>query len=125
MRLIDADAKELNIETINGIDLDTAVKEVEVFLNSGECKSILFPYLRAIRDFAEWYRDELKVAPTIELKSGWAVLGMRPTGTKMTHYCSFCGGHGNDEMNFCPNCGADMRGESEGEECSSNFLDVF
>ena len=28
MRLIDADAKALNPETINGIDFDTAIKEV-------------------------------------------------------------------------------------------------
>ena len=66
MRLINADAKALNPETINGIDFDTAIKEVEVFLNSDECKYPLHIYLCAVRDFAEWYRDELKEAPTID-----------------------------------------------------------
>ena len=66
MRLIDADAKALNPETINGIDFDTAIKEVETFLHSDECKYPLHIYLCAVRDFAEWYRDELKEAPTID-----------------------------------------------------------
>jgi hypothetical protein len=116
MRLIDADAKALNPETINGIDFDTAIKEVEAFLNSDECKYPLHIYLCAVRDFAEWYRDELKEAPTIDavpvVRGEWVVIGMRPTGTKDTHYCSICKAHGRKEMNYCPNCGAKM--ESEG-----------
>lgn len=38
----------------------------------------------------------------------WIMLGMRPVGTKNTHYCSVCSGHGNDEMSHCPSCGAKM-----------------
>ena len=27
--------------------------------------------------------------------------------------CSYCGDEGTREWNFCPNCGADMRGEND------------
>lgn len=45
----------------------------------------------------------------IEQKHGrWKIIGMRPVGTHLTHYCSICGGHGDNEMDYCPNCGAKM-----------------
>ena len=43
-----------------------------------------------------------------EVRGEWVVIGMRPTGTKDTHYCSNCKAHGRKEMNYCPNCGAKM-----------------
>ena len=56
-------------------------------------------------------------APTIEatpvVHGKWNVIGMRPVGTRLTHYCSICGGHGNDDMSYCPNCGALMGKEGE------------
>lgn len=42
----------------------------------------------------------------------WKKIGMRPVGTRYTYYCSVCGGHGNDEMKYCPNCGAKMDKEA-------------
>lgn len=38
----------------------------------------------------------------------WRTIGMRPVGTKKTHYCYLCGNHGSPDMKFCPNCGAKM-----------------
>ena len=118
MRLIDAEAKALNPETINEIDFDTAIKEVEAFLNSDECKYPLHIYLCAVRDFAEWYRDELKEAPTIsavpvvrgewvEAKSG--VMSVWPEGQVM---CSACGQRmplaWKKMPPYCYGCGAKM-----------------
>lgn len=111
MRLIDADAKALNPETINGVDFDTAIKEVETFLHSDECKYPLHIYLRAVRDFAEWYRDELKEAPTIDavpvVRGKWTTNSDYPD----TVICSLCGYKedmwwADKGTNYCPNCGA-------------------
>ena len=114
MRLINADAKALNPETINGIDFDTAIKEVEVFLNSDECKYPLHIYLCAVRDFAEWYRDELKEAPTIDAvpvgRGEWEVaIGYDPNKKVQ---CQNCYKMAYEPTPYCPNCGAKM--ESEG-----------
>jgi hypothetical protein len=119
MRLIDADAKALNPETINGIDFDTAIKEVETFLNSDECKYPLHIYLCAVRDFAEWYRDELKEAPTIS-----AVPVVRGEWVKSDDYkgwlvCSACHDCYVDnawvngkKWRYCPNCGSYNGGDN-------------
>lgn len=55
------------------------------------------------------YEDLEEQGRLIEVKHGrWKIIGMRPVGTHLTHYCSICGGHGDNEMNYCPNCGAKM-----------------
>ena len=74
-RYIDADAKNLNPESINGIDLDTAIEAIEAFLESDECKPPLHAHLCAVRDFAEWYRYEIKNAPTADVQpcGAWGV----------------------------------------------------
>ena len=63
--------------------------------------------------------DCIEYAPTIDamtvVRGEWRVIGMRPVGTRLTHYCSVCDGHGSDDMNYCPNCGCDMRGESNAD----------
>ena len=59
-------------------------------------------------------------APTIEPKKGkWIPQdhnkknGMITTTVYYCPTCSVCGETGGYDMSFCPNCGADMRGESE------------
>ena len=55
------------------------------------------------------YEDLEEQGRLIEQKHGrWKIIGMRPVGTHLTHYCSICGGHGDNEMDYCPNCGAKM-----------------
>ena len=55
------------------------------------------------------YKDLEEQGRLIEQKHGWwKIIGMRPAGTHLTHYCSICGGHGDNEMDYCPNCGAKM-----------------
>lgn len=57
----------------------------------------------------EHYRHLEERGRLIEQKHGrWKIIGMRPVGTHLTHYCSICGGHGDNEMDYCPNCGAKM-----------------
>jgi len=93
MRLIDADA------------LTTDINSLKIWHNNNGHKELLTP-----SDLI----DRIKAAPTIEppvVHGKWIVIGMRPCGTKLTHYCSICGGHGNDEINFCHNCGAKMTEE--------------
>ena len=57
--------------------------------------------------------------PTIEKRTGWWVDELRETefsdcGLYETAcICSVCGADGDDEYNFCPNCGAKMRGEQD------------
>lgn len=40
--------------------------------------------------------------------------GNRTTCVYYYPVCSECGHTGDFDMNYCPNCGADMRGESDG-----------
>ena len=60
-------------------------------------------------------QDKIERGELVEVVHGeWVEIGMRPCGTKLTHYCSVCESHGNDNMNYCPNCGAKMgKGQSE------------
>ena len=60
----------------------------------------------------KYYEDMEEQGRLIEVKHGrWKIIGMRPVGTHLTHYCSICGGHGDNEMDYCPNCGAKMESE--------------
>lgn len=53
-----------------------------------------------------------KIVDAEPVKHGyWLAIGMRFAGAKLSHYCSICGGHGQDTMQYCPNCGAKMDGE--------------
>lgn len=93
-------------------------------------KAELIEYIRTLEhnynvavDFNEWqarnveaelkkwqhYKDLEEQGRLIVQKHGrWKIIGMRPVGTHLTHYCSICGGHGDNEMDYCPNCGAKM-----------------
>lgn len=37
------------------------------------------------------------------------------------NFCSVCGESAIDLYDFCPNCGADMRGEEHGHECKNKM----
>lgn len=55
-----------------------------------------------------WKR--IKKLPSAEPRKGkWLLAG------RTTHYnvCSLCNGVGDTTMKYCPNCGADMRGEQD------------
>ena len=55
----------------------------------------------------------VKEQPTIERKTGkWSIIHAPSEGYCGYIKCPFCGtGYIEDDYNFCPNCGADMRGE--------------
>lgn len=65
----------------------------------------------AFDDGVLWVLEKIDALPSIKQKKGKWLNNYQP-GYK----CSECGGYleidcGDVEMNFCPNCGADMRGE--------------
>ena len=67
------------------------------------------PTLKEVVETLAYYKDLEEQGRLIEQKHGqWKIIGMRPVGTHLTHYCSICGGHGDNEMDYCPNCGAKM-----------------
>lgn len=56
-------------------------------------------------------KDKLKTVDAKPVKLGHWKLTNNPSYRK----CSECGGwHDRDVTNFCPKCGADMRGDSDG-----------
>ena len=64
-------------------------------------------------------RDRLKALPSAERKTGrWinAYPDIEPNPMFMYGICSVCGCEQaiSNKLNFCPNCGADMRGEQDG-----------
>ena len=60
------------------------------------------PTITPVRKRGRW----LHVEPEPEVMLGW-----------MPWYCSECGvGVGKHQTAFCPNCGADMRGEQDGRD---------
>ena len=89
MRLIDADAL---IEDIDG-DLTDSIAEgraIEKIMNAPTIEE---------RKTGKWLKgDEMPDYPRVPYKS-WET------------YCSACRSQTEMETDFCPNCGADMRGE--------------
>lgn len=53
--------------------------------------------------------------PSVERKNGtWIDETFKPWGLVYHPYrCDQCGDHADCTYNYCPNCGADMRGEEE------------
>lgn len=89
MRMIDADALKMRIE-------DEKKERVNVGYLAGLC-------------IAEEYINN---APTLEPKTGrWS--GVRYDAELGLFVCDNCGKFSLMEYAFCPNCGADMRGEKE------------
>ena len=57
--------------------------------------------------------DRIKALPTVQPKRGkWIDKSGGIEGA--WNYCSVCGEQAIDLYDFCPNCGADMRGEANG-----------
>ena len=98
MRLIDADAVEAKIEKTlkrlvtnqNKPDLAAAL----IYVGDLICEAPTIEARPVVR--GEWRR-------CYDDSAGWVDM------------CDQCGGFG-DGTNFCPECGADMRGEEDGEE---------
>lgn len=91
--------------------LDDMKKELEKAVNSGElqaddCKLLMTSAL-ALKGF-------VNRQPTVEpVRGEWiAEKEMFRTPFALNYHCSKCG-EPNNQTNFCPNCGADMRKESE------------
>lgn len=63
------------------------------------------------KEAARWSLQEL---PSAERLGRWET-EIRPEydGKHATYACSVCGNMALDEFAYCPNCGADMRGEEE------------
>ena len=93
MRMIDADALRDNLQALAYDDW-----------NQGVTTS----WADAYREVA----DMVEEMPTIEPKTGkWISLDdFRGKYNVYGYKCSECGEHSEYEENYCPNCGADMRG---------------
>ena len=80
------------------IDADKLLRDIEHYhLSDGK--------------FQHW----VEIQPTIERKTGkWSIIPAPSEGYCGYIKCPFCGtGYIEDDYNFCPNCGADMRGGNE------------
>lgn len=107
---------EEQLENLFGgkLPLEKVVETLKRTVQNGEEK---LDYTRILTnaEAEKWdkWKDLEEQGRLIEQKHGrWKIIGMRPVGTHLTHYCSICGGHGDNEMDYCPNCGAKM-GEVE------------
>ena len=59
--------------------------------------------------------EDLPSAQPERKKGKWIDETFKPWGLVYHPYkCDQCGEHSEADSNFCPNCGADMRGESDG-----------
>ena len=80
-------------------------------------------YRSVLRGASEGYYDDsfekvldaIPTADVVEVRHGKWKISELPKGKKLK-YCSECGFgqnmHDERSYNFCPNCGADMRGET-------------
>lgn len=63
----------------------------------------------------QWCITVLDAQPTIEPKRKTGKWTTKSTNGEMFDVCSVCGYvEWDNPKNFCPNCGADMRGEQDG-----------
>ena len=101
MKLIDADAILKKLQKLKAGMALTRDNDKTI---SKQIKTYLLFQMIGI-DFAI---DEIRNAPIIEKrqKGEWK---MPYETTTMVSRCSLCGSYGQRTLNFCPNCGADMR----------------
>lgn len=120
-RLIDANALLNKLdETIRGFETILSrlkTREPSVYLNEG----LIFAAIELVKFMKEF----LEKAPTVERPRGEWIKTFRckgediNTGTILSLYyydcpkCKYRTGNQGKEFYFCPNCGADMRGEGE------------
>ena len=70
---------------------------------------------RAICEILDEVENGIKQLPPIQPKRGkWIDTKGNTEWYAREYECSECGGTMLGESNFCPNCGADMRGEQDG-----------
>ena len=94
-RLIDADALKDRLQSLAYDDW-----------NQGVCTS----WADAYRECADMVDEQPTIEP--ERKKGeWISNDIDP---EAWNFCSVCGEQAIDLFDFCPNCGADMRGEQDG-----------
>lgn len=65
------------------------------------------------KEAIEWCLEGLNNLPSVRHKGEWIYDGYRVKGGIDWVHCSECGQleTASAKINFCPNCGADMRGE--------------
>jgi hypothetical protein len=78
------------------------------------------------RGYKQGYEDALKENALKRNKGEW-IADVDKWGDVVTtvngYTCSKCGTFNSDKDNFCPNCGADMRGKAEEEKEPPIFID--
>ena len=99
------------------IDADALIKKMvhpEIEINDGQ-------------DFADWYMQCVKEAPTKDVEPVRYGRWVKPHGMMPPEYhhrnrCSLCGSwayqdfYGRERLSlYCPHCGAKMRGDSDAE----------
>jgi len=65
--------------------------------------------------YPSWYAERLEQLPSAQRTGRWIYNDEAyPGGNPYGHYeCDQCGEYVPHKTNYCPNCGADMRGEQD------------
>ena len=89
--------------------LNEAIQHAEAIVNSqcGECAE-------EHRQLAEWLKELKYRREAVEQKHGHWITdkNIRPNAYSLYH-CSICNSLGNVFFDYCPNCGAKMRGDDD------------
>ena len=89
------------IDRIEGI-----TSSMSVCVNSDECHGMKRMQRQAVLEIANMTSAEPE-----RKKGKWNQIISIPNDMYGCYYCSECGKEGNSFWYFCPNCGADMRGD--------------
>ena len=90
-----------------------ALSDLNNLLNADDIPCYYKPSIKAVMDtIALSSRDLSSATPQEPRKGSW----ISSNGVPYTYFnsfiiCSECGKHPKEKSDFCPNCGADMRGE--------------
>ena len=140
MRLIDADKLTPEnthiierIETVDGYKIKTyeiicdaptvepcedAVSRADMLETFSELFDIWDDYPNMIKEFGKTYDKLRQLPPVTPQKKGKWTIHYDTWGDAITtisrYKCSECGKFDYDIDDFCPNCGADMRGDEDG-----------
>ena len=73
-------------------------------------------YAKGYMEALDKVEEVINAQPTVEavpvVHGEWEINGVQPNGVIGNFHCSICNGTSLKDSNFCPNCGADMRGEN-------------